>query len=318
MEILSREQYILLPKNDNYREVWMYQNRGIPKWFVYDESEEFKTFQEYADFMFNHKDRATKRIYIEKAEPKDGDTIAVYFSCGAASAIAVKKTIEKYGHRCKILIVNNPIKEEDADNQRFLQDVSKWLGVEIQSAINSKFKSCSCIEVWDDENMMSSAAGFAPCTQQLKKKARYEWEIKNRPDWTVMGFTKEEKGRFNNFQINERPSSIYILEDTTKSDCFKIVMDAGIKLPDMYLLGYPNANCIGCVKATSPTYWNHVRNVHPEVFKQRAEQSRLMGTNGCKLVRVKGKRLFLDELDPKARGRSMKNLSFECGIFCAK
>lgn len=320
MKILSREQFIELPETQttNFREVWMYQNRAQPKWYVYEDVIEFTEFEKYADFMYNHKDRATKRIYIERAEPKDGDIIAVYFSCGAASAIAVKKTIEKYGHRCKILIVNNPIKEEDKDNQRFLKDVAAWLKVTIQTAVNSKFKSCSCVEVWEDANMMSSANGFAPCTQELKKAARYEWELKNRPDWTVMGFTKEERGRFDNFQINERPSSIYILENTTKAECFQIVNDAGIKLPEIYLMGYPNANCVGCVKATSPTYWNHVRKMHPEIFQQRAEQSRNMGTNGCKLVRVNGKRIFLDELDPNAKGQPLKNMNFECGIFCAK
>lgn len=320
MKILSREQYILLPENNlqNFREVWMYQNRQRPKWYVYDEVNEFDTFEQYADWMYNNKDRATKRIYIEKAVPQVGDTIAVYFSCGAASAIAVKETIRLYGEKCNILIVNNPIKEEDSDNQRFLQDVAKWLNTDIQTAVNSKFKSCSCVEVWDDENMMSSANGFAPCTKQLKKKARYEWEIKNRPDWTVMGFTKEEKGRFDNFQINERPASLYVLENITKGECFQIVTNAGIELPKMYLMGYPNANCVGCVKATSPTYWNHVRAMHPEVFKERAEQSRNIGANGCKLVRVKGKRIFLDELDPNAKGRSLKDMNFECGIFCAK
>jgi hypothetical protein len=75
----------------------------------------------------------------------------------------------------------------------------------------------------------------------------------------------------------------------------------------------PNANCKGCIKATSPTYWNHVRKVYPDDFKERAEQSRAIG---AKLVRVKGKRIFLDELDPNATGRPMKDLNFECGIFC--
>jgi hypothetical protein len=37
---------------------------------------------------------------------------------------------------------------------------------------------------------------------------------------------------------------------------------------------------------------------------------------GARLVRVNGKRLFLDELPPDAIGAPMKNLDFECGIFC--
>lgn len=39
---------------------------------------------------------------------KPGDVIAVWFSCGAASAVAVQKTIEKYGDIATIRIINNP------------------------------------------------------------------------------------------------------------------------------------------------------------------------------------------------------------------
>lgn len=256
---------------------------------------------------------------MKELQPMPGQTIVVWFSCGAASAVAAKLTIEKYGKTNNILIVNNPIKEEDVDNYRFLKDCEKWLGYPILSAVNSKYKKCSAVEVWDDRQYMAGIKG-APCTLELKKKARYEWEIKNRPDWTILGFTKEEKHRFDKFQTEERPASIWILENTTKSQCFQIIMDAGIDLPLIYRMGYPNANCVGCVKANSPTYWNHVRKMHPEVFAERAKQSREIGADGktIKLVRVKGKRLHLDDLDPNAKGRSMKNLDFECGIFCAK
>ena len=33
-------------------------------------------------------------------------------------------------------------------------------------------------------------------------------------------------------------------------------------------------------------------------------------------MRYKGKRIFLDELPADARGRSLKTLDIECGIFC--
>jgi hypothetical protein len=58
-------------------------------------------------------------------------------------------------------------------------------------------------------------------------------------------------------------------------------------------MGFPNANCIGCVKATSPNYWSLVRKHYPEVFARRADQSRRFGS---RLVRVKDERCFLDEL----------------------
>lgn len=244
----------------------------------------------------------------------EGETIVVWFSCGAASAVASFKTLELYGDICNVRIVNNPVKEEHPDNQRFLSDIEKWLGVEIERSINEKYPSCSAVDVWEKRKFMSGPEG-APCTVELKKMARRQFEERNEIDWHVLGFTANEKKRSDNFIRGERENLLPILIDAgiTKADCFKILRGHGIKIPEIYDLGYPNANCIGCVKATSPTYWNHVRKVHPEVFQERAEQSRRIGS---KLVRYKGERIFLDELPPDAKGAPMKNIDFECGIFC--
>jgi hypothetical protein len=145
--------------------------------------------------------------------------------------------------------------------------------------------------------------------------ARQQFEMDNDIDWHVLGFTSEEEGRFCNFQQNERLNTLPVLIEAgySKADCYGILEEAGVEPPRIYRMGYPNANCIGCVKATSPTYWNHVRKMHPAVFTERAEQSRRIG---ARLVRVKGERIFLDELDNSVKGRPMKNLDFECGIFC--
>jgi hypothetical protein len=243
-----------------------------------------------------------------------GKLIAVWFSCGAASAVAAKKTLELYGHCNDVRIVNNPVAEEDADNGRFLQDVQAWLGVPVEIAFNESFPSCSAVDVWDKRQFMSGPLG-APCTQELKKKARQQWEALHKPDYHVLGFTADEQARHERFILTERDNVIPVLIDLgiTKSECFKIINKANIPLPQVYLRGYPNANCLGCVKATSPTYWNHVRKTDPEVFEARSLQSREIG---ARLVRYKGRRMFLDELPEDARGRSMKGLDFECGIFC--
>lgn len=246
---------------------------------------------------------------------QDGDTIVVWFSCGAASAVAVWLTLRCYGHRCKVRVVNNFIRQEDADNRRFHADVQRWVGMEFENAVNSKYPAGDCKEVWDKRGFMSGVHG-APCTTELKKKARQQWEDRNPHEWMVMGFTANEQKRHDNFVTTERSNLLPILIEAglTKQDCFQLVTNRGIELPLMYRLGYPNANCIGCVKATSPTYWNHVRKVHPEVFDDRAEQSRRLN---CKLTRHKGKRIFLDELPADAVGRPMKSLKMpECTIFC--
>lgn len=241
------------------------------------------------------------------------ETIVVWFSCGAASAVAAKKTIELYGDTHHIRVVNNPIAEEDEDNLRFLKDVEAWLGIEIESCTNPKYPNASCIEVWDKRQFMSGVAG-APCTLELKKNARKHWEATNHADHHVLGFTADEVKRHERFILTERPLLPVLIDaGLTKQDCYHVLMQAGVEIPRVYRMGYPNANCIGCVKATSPTYWNHVRDKHPEVFEQRAKQSREIGAT---LVRVKGKRKYLDELLATDKGHPLKNLDFECGIFC--
>jgi len=243
-----------------------------------------------------------------------GKHIAVWFSCGAASAVAAKLTLEIYGGANKVSIVNNPIKEEHEDNQRFLKDVEGWLNHPIEFATREKYPDQSCKEVWEDRRFMSGPMG-APCTLELKKKARQEWESKNKPDYTVLGFTSEETNRADRFRLTERDTLLTPLIDAgyDKQWCFRVLKGAGIELPYIYRLGYPNANCIGCVKASSATYWNLVRETFPDVFEDRARQSREIG---AKLAYYKGSRIFLDELPSDAKGNKLKDYDFECGIFC--
>lgn len=241
------------------------------------------------------------------------ERIAVWFSCGAASAVAAKLTLERFPD-ADVHIVNNPVLEEDEDNYRFLCEVEQWLGVTIETAVNSSYPAASAVEVWSKRKFMSGPTG-APCTIELKKRARQEWEAANPVDWHVLGFTVDEKDRHERFVLSERSNVIPVLIDArlTKQDCVDVIMRAGIAPPRVYGMGYPNANCIGCVKATSATYWNLVRKTHPVVFGSRARQSRAIG---AKLVRHNGERIFLDELPPNAKGRALATMDLDCGIFC--
>lgn len=170
------------------------------------------------------------------------------------------------------------------------------------------------VEVWDSVKAMSFRQG-APCTRILKKEARQIWESQHKADWHVLGFTLDEKKRHDRFVLTERENVLPVLieQGITKERCYEIINEANIALPISYHLGYPNANCIGCVKATSATYWNLVRQTHPEVFRSRAEQSRRLNV---KLARHRGQRVFLDQLPADAKGRPLKSMQTECGIFC--
>lgn len=237
--------------------------------------------------------------------------ITVWFSCGAASAVAAKKTIEKYEDRFEIMVVNNPVDEEDDDNLRFKNDVSKWIGLPIIEVRNENLSTNSAYDIWEKHKFMSSPR-FAPCTYYLKKESRYQFELKHEIDFHVLGFTLDEIDRHNRFTKFERSNVIpsLINENITKTMCFDILHLAKVKPPRIYKY-LPNANCVGCVKATSPTYWNIIRIQFPDVFNKRCEQSRRLGT---KLVEYKGERIFLDELPKDAKGGKL--FSYECGLFC--
>jgi hypothetical protein len=238
--------------------------------------------------------------------------IVGWFSCGVVSAVACKLLLDKYSANNKVMIVNTPVDEEDEDNIRFKKDCELWFNFPIITAKNSKFPSSSAVDVWEKKKYMSGVKG-APCSYILKKGARYEFELKNKIDWHVLGFGYDEKERHNRFISSERSNVLPILikEKLTKFDCFDIIKKAGIRLPRVYSLGFPNANCIGCVKSSSPTYWNFVRKFYPHVFASRAIQSRRLGV---KLIELHGKRIYLDELLSSDKGGALK--TYDCGIFC--
>ena len=155
----------------------------------------------------------------------------------------------------------------------------------------------------------------APCTRALKKGARLDYERRNRVDWHVLGFTVDERARYDRFVLTERSNVLPILIQAglSKQACLDRLLRAGILPPRVYAQGHPNANCIGCIKAQSATYWNFIRVVAPDVFLARAMLSRELGV---RLVKYRGELIYLDELSPGARGRPLKTMTVECGIFC--
>lgn len=244
---------------------------------------------------------------------KPGQTIAVWFSCGAASACAAKLTIERYRDIATVRVLNTPVIEEGTDNQRFRKDVQEWLGVEIETVTNPKWPDNSAQVVWDKTRFMAGPLG-ARCTLELKKEARYAWEKNNHADWHVLGFTLDEGHRLKRFMLTERANVLAILPEhgMRKRDCFAMIEKAGIRLPEAYRLGYPNANCRGCPKATSPDYWNLVRRVDPEVFAQRVQTSRELNV---KLVELHKERIFLDELPMQTHQPTLIDVP-DCGFWC--
>ena len=82
--------------------------------------------------------------------------IAVWFSCGAASAVAAKLTIENYDD---VRVIYNPVINEHPDNLRFLKDVEKWIGQKIELATNPKYPNGDINEVFKDRRLYERPQG---------------------------------------------------------------------------------------------------------------------------------------------------------------
>jgi 3'-phosphoadenosine 5'-phosphosulfate sulfotransferase (PAPS reductase)/FAD synthetase len=233
--------------------------------------------------------------------------VVVWFSCGAASAVAAKLATEKYDDVS--VVYCDVLSSEHPDNRRFMRDVENWIGQKVIIIKSEKYETVD--NVFVDTGYMSGIRG-ARCTLEMKKIPR--WNFERPDDLHIFGYTSDEQKRIKRFEENNPELKLeWILRDAeiTKEDCFNILKDSEIELPVMYGLGFKNNNCIGCVKATSPHYWNMVRKYFPDVFKRRAEQSRSIG---CRLTRVKGKRIFLDELDSTSQEVIEEDIS--CGPQC--
>lgn len=234
-----------------------------------------------------------------------------WFSCGAASAVASKLSINKYK---AVSVIYCDTGSEHSDNVRFLKDIEKWLGQKITTIKNPKYKN-----IWDVFEKTKYLAGVygARCTVELKKFIRHKIEMDY--DIQIFGYTVEEKNRAERLleQNLEIKAEFPLIENQlTKQDCLALLVEAEIEIPTMYKLGYRNNNCIGCVKGGAG-YWNKIRIDFPEVFDRMAKVERKLNVaiNKSYAGDKKRKRIFLDEL-PTNIGNYKTEPDISCGILC--
>lgn len=232
--------------------------------------------------------------------------VVCWFSCGDASAVATKLALKKYP---RATVARIYLADEHPDNERFARDCADWFGREIVTVTSGRYRSIE--DVWRQKRYMSGIAG-APCTSVMKKEVRIAFQQPD--DLQVFGYTADEKPRAERFARHSPELNLWfplVEAGLTKPDCHAIIREAGIELPAMYRLGFHNNNCIGCVKAQGAGYWNLVKEHFPEIFEARAKLSREIG---CRLVKHKGKRIYLDEL-PEDAGKKPE-LEVACSPFC--
>lgn len=245
--------------------------------------------------------------------------IVCWWSAGVTSAVAAKLTIDKFKDSGKeIVIAYCDTGGEHDDNYRFLADCEKWYGQKIKILKNKNYN-----DIWHvfEKNRYLAGVKGARCTTEMKKNVRREFENLE-TDLQVFGFDFNEKKRVERFTANNFEVRLYLplFEHMyVKQNCINIVNEAGIKLPAMYLLGYKNNNCIGCVKGQMG-YWNKIRIDFPEVFERMATLEQEIGAALCKTYAGDGKRkrVFLKDL-PKDAGRYNSEIeTMKCGLVCGE
>lgn len=232
--------------------------------------------------------------------------IIAWFSGGVTSAVATKLAVAKYHSVLPIFIETG---SHHPDSKRFFDECQDWLGQTIMVVRDKRFKDH--IDLVRKLRYVNGPYG-AECSRTLKKRVRQSLEKVVEFDGQVFGFEFEKKEvnravRFKEQNPAAKPLFPLIDKKLNKAGCMAILEKAGIRVPEMYRLGFSNNNCIDCVKG-GMGYWNRVRKEFPDWFDRMAEAEREVGRS-C----IKG--VFLDELDPK-RGRDEKQVLPECDLFC--
>jgi hypothetical protein len=228
-----------------------------------------------------------------------------WFSAGAASAVAAKMSKPDIIAYCET-------GAEHEDNARFMADCEKWFGETVLRLRSTKYA-----DTWDVFEKTKYLAGIAGarCTGELKVKPRLAFQ---RPDDVhIFGYTADSSDQTRAANLVEHwpdMSCRFPLIDAglTKANCLAIIQNAGIEPPLTYALGFPNANCLPCVKATSASYWALVRREFPDRFERMVELSRRLNVRLC---RINGERTFIDEIP--IDHSVTEAIAPECDMLCA-
>jgi len=232
--------------------------------------------------------------------------IISWFSGGVTSAVATKIALSEYEN---VLPVYLETGGHHSDMQRFLKECEEWFGANILVLQDKRFKDH--MDLCEKKKVINFTTG-AECSRTLKKKVRQKFEEIVNFKHQVFGFEFARKQINRSIRFQEQypytnPLFPLIDKKLTKGNCMSMVERAGIKLPEMYSLGFNNNNCVGCVKG-GKGYWSHIKETFPEVFNRMAIIER-------KINRRCLKDKFLDELEDN-EGRHEPVAVPECDWFC--
>lgn len=264
--------------------------------------------------------------------------IISWWSGGITSAVTCKICIDLYGID-RVLIVFIDTKNEDPDTYRFMKDCEKWYGIKIETitGVGEGYKYNSIQDVWRRFNSLNVAHG-AVCSSEIKREVRERWQKDKVYTHQAFGFDINESKRARSLLINHKktkPIFPLLMHALAKTDCIKIIQEAGLEPPITYSLGFLNNNCFqtGCTQG-GIGYWQKMAREWPEKYNAMAAmEHELTDAKGSPvtMLRDKGNRaketgVFNVFLKPhpdypgikdlsKMKGREPKPL-FECNGFC--
>lgn len=238
------------------------------------------------------------------------ERIVCWFSHGAASAVATKLTLAE-NDPANVVVALIDTGSEHPDNERFRAEAEQWFDHPIVVLRSKRYRDTW--QVWEERRFLNGPIG-ALCTAELKKKVRFAFEQPT--DVQIFGYTADPSDVSRAVRFREQNPGVdmrtpLIDRGLTKTDCLALLERQGIELPAMYKLGYLNNNCVGCVKG-GMGYWNKIRVDFPETFDRMAALERDIGAT---VLKVKGRRLYLDQLEPD-RGRYAAEPDIACGLQC--
>lgn len=232
----------------------------------------------------------------------NSNKIVCWWSGGITSAVACKVAIDLFGkENCRVIFIDTC--NEHYDTYRFFKDCENLYGIEIEIITGIKdftprlenYKNIflervqyfqpnknvhfySIEDVWKYHTSLNVSFG-AICSSELKRKVREEWQKVNRFKHQIFGFEfdKKEFNRALSMNLNHpkaKPIFPLLMLGYTKPKCIELFNEWGIKIPQAYLDGLHNNNCLGngygCVQG-GIGYWQKLYRINKEGYIKRAK-----------------------------------------------
>ncbi len=213
-------------------------------------------------------------MFNKQASPER--PVIAWWSGGITSAVTCKLCVDWFGaDNVRIIFIDTG--NEGDDIYQFKDQCSKWYGKYIETISQTKYRDIR--HIWYQFQSLNVATG-AICSTHLKRAVRDEFQRNNLFSYQAFGYDVDEIPRARAMKLNYpdiNPIFPLIASILTKKDCLKIITKANdlflrITIPQSYLLGYGNNNCMKtmCVQG-GVGYWQKVRVDFPDKFMAMAK-----------------------------------------------